>query len=389
MAIPKHRLAASVAVINKENKLLLIKNRRRGWEFPGGYVENGESVKAAAIREVKEEAGIEVRLMRFCGITQDIENSRCTLIFLGAPINDDKLIARDDALDAGYFTIDEALQKFKRKINKEILLKSTNQEDDIFLIETNPTHTIDSLINGAGIRSVSYVSMTTEEAIARYNANYEKYVKHDLLLVDQYREEHKNIRGSLADHVIERAIWYMDNGYAVYGSGLNSYHSDGVVDCSGFTKLVYGDFGFELSGIAKKYDQFGTRVENVDPMQNDKNWYLEGVENLRPGDILTWWKERIDGSRYIGHVAIYMGQIEGKIAVIGTTKDTPTALGIKTNFSYWKRKHFYSAQRILPEGSWTPGKVIIGHEDKGLVIPKQYVLPPQKPIIMPENLDQW
>lgn len=388
MAIPKHRLAASVAVINKENKLLLIKNRRRGWEFPGGYVENGESVKAAAIREVKEEAGIEVQLTKFCGITQDIENSRCTLIFLGKAVNDDKLISGDDAIDADYFTINEALEKLKIKIKKDILLKCINKEENIFLIETNPTYTIDSLINGAGIRSTSYVSMTTKEAIARYNTNYGKYVKHDLLLVNRYREEHKNIGGSLADQVIERAIWYMEHGYPVYGSGLNSYHTDGVVDCSGFTKLVYGDFGFKLSGIAKKYDQFGTKVENIYPMKKKKGWYLKGVENLRPGDILTWWKERADGSRYIGHVAIYMGQIKGKLAVIGTAKDTPTALGIKTNFSYWRSKHFYSAQRILPEGSWTPGKEIVGHEDKGVIIPKQYVLPPQKPIVMPENLDQ-
>jgi 8-oxo-dGTP diphosphatase len=135
MAIPKHRLAASVAVVNSENKILLVKNWKRGWEFPGGYVENGESIKAAAIREVKEEAGIEVHLTKFCGIIQDVENSRCTVLFLGTPVSGE-LAGGDDALDAGYFTIDEALRKVRWKTYKERILKCLNEEEHPFFIES-------------------------------------------------------------------------------------------------------------------------------------------------------------------------------------------------------------------------------------------------------------
>jgi hypothetical protein len=237
--------------------------------------------------------------------------------------------------------------------------------------------------------SVSFVSMTTEKAIAKYKQNYDDYVKNELVKVDHYRKAYKKIKGSLADQIVERAIWYMEHGYTVYGHGFNSYHSDGVVDCSGFTKLVYGDFGFELTGVAKKYDNIGTRVEGVYTKIVDEYWSLEGVENLRPGDIFTWWKQRLDGTFYIGHVGIYMGQLDGKPAVICTTRGTgtPTAIGIISGFRRWFGQHFYNAQRILPEGSWTPGKGIPGHEDRGPVIPKQYVLPPQKPIVMPKLRD--
>jgi 8-oxo-dGTP diphosphatase len=65
----------------------LVKNWKRGWEFPGGYVEEGESIKDAAIREVKEEAGIQIRLTKICGIVQDIDKSTCTVLFLGAPVS--------------------------------------------------------------------------------------------------------------------------------------------------------------------------------------------------------------------------------------------------------------------------------------------------------------
>jgi 8-oxo-dGTP diphosphatase len=135
MAIPKHRLAASVAVMNNENKILLVKNWRRGWEFPGGYVDEGESIKAAAIREVREEAGIEIRLTKLCGIVQDIENSRCTVLFLGIPLSGE-LKARDDTLDAGYFSIDEALLKVKWKTYKERIMKCLNEEEHPFFIES-------------------------------------------------------------------------------------------------------------------------------------------------------------------------------------------------------------------------------------------------------------
>lgn len=230
-----------------------------------------------------------------------------------------------------------------------------------------------------------YVSRTTEKALAKYKENYQDYVNNELVKVAHYREQYKKIKGSLADQVIERAIWYMDHGYTVYGHGFNSYHSHGVLDCSGFTKLVYGDFGIELTGISKKYENIGLRVEGVFHKIVDEHWDLEGVENLRPGDLLTWWKERPDKTFYIGHVGIYMGQLNGNPAVIGTTSGTPTALGIISSFRRWFGLHFYNAQRILPEGSWTPGKVIAGHDDKGPVIPNQYVLPPQKPIVMPKQ----
>lgn len=38
------------------------------WVFPGGYVDRGESVEHAAVRETREESGLDVRLMRLLGV---------------------------------------------------------------------------------------------------------------------------------------------------------------------------------------------------------------------------------------------------------------------------------------------------------------------------------
>lgn len=39
----------------------------RGYAFPGGHVEKGESMMAAAVREAYEETGLTVRNLHFCG----------------------------------------------------------------------------------------------------------------------------------------------------------------------------------------------------------------------------------------------------------------------------------------------------------------------------------
>ncbi|GAX91789.1 hypothetical protein EFBL_3480 [Effusibacillus lacus] len=226
-------------------------------------------------------------------------------------------------------------------------------------------------------------TLSRSEAIAKYKKYYDDYQRDELVKVKQYRDNYQSMNGSLADQIIERAIWYMENGYMVYGHGYKSYEKKGLVDCSEFTKLVYGDFGFKISEVARKYDEVGSKVSGVYPKKVNGKWKLEGTENLRPGDILTWWKKDNNG-KYIGHVAIYMGMLNGEPAVIGTRGDgNPTAIGIVNNFDYWWGEHFFTARRVLPDGSWTPGKTITGHEDKGPVIPKSYVLPPQRPIVMP------
>jgi len=226
--------------------------------------------------------------------------------------------------------------------------------------------------------------LTTEQAIAQYNRYYDAYTKDELVKVRQYREAYANIKGSLADQIVERAIWYMENGYMVYGHGRKAYAQTGIVDCSNFTSLVYSDFSYTIPTAVREYGTVGTRVEGVYAKKSGKYWTLQGTENLRPGDLMTWWATS-NGQKYISHSAIFMGMINGQPAVIGTRSGNPTAIGIVNDFRFWWGSNFFSVQRVLPEGSWTPGTVINGHAAKSPVIPKNPILPPQKPVIMPDQ----
>ena len=60
---------------------ILLQNRAkgdwRGYAFPGGHVEPGESIMDSVIREMKEETGLTVRNLRLCGVKQfPIEEGR-------------------------------------------------------------------------------------------------------------------------------------------------------------------------------------------------------------------------------------------------------------------------------------------------------------------------
>lgn len=63
--LPKKRLAAGVLLFDDADRLLIVKpSYRPDWLVPGGIVENNESPWVAARREMQEEIGLEIELLR-------------------------------------------------------------------------------------------------------------------------------------------------------------------------------------------------------------------------------------------------------------------------------------------------------------------------------------
>lgn len=58
-------------VYDKINRKVLVQERKKSWKgitFPGGHIEDGESIITSTIREIKEETGLTIENLRPCGI---------------------------------------------------------------------------------------------------------------------------------------------------------------------------------------------------------------------------------------------------------------------------------------------------------------------------------
>ena len=66
------KLAVGTIITDPENRVVLVRRAIEPgygkWVFPGGYVDRGEEVRAAAVREAREETGLDVRLDRLINI---------------------------------------------------------------------------------------------------------------------------------------------------------------------------------------------------------------------------------------------------------------------------------------------------------------------------------
>jgi 8-oxo-dGTP diphosphatase len=78
-------VVAALVFICKDHSLLLVKQNYGGqyWSLPGGVVEPGETIDQAAIREVKEETGLDIRLTRLVGLYSKPSEDALAVTFEG------------------------------------------------------------------------------------------------------------------------------------------------------------------------------------------------------------------------------------------------------------------------------------------------------------------
>lgn len=104
----------TVDLIIRDDRGRVVLVRRRnpphGWALPGGFVDYGEALEAAALREAHEETSLRVGLERqfhtYSRPDRDPRLHTVTTVFL-AVIEGGSLRAADDALEARFFRRDE------------------------------------------------------------------------------------------------------------------------------------------------------------------------------------------------------------------------------------------------------------------------------------------
>lgn len=76
-----HLVSCAALVTNDDGKILLVKSPWRGWEYPGGLIEPGETFQECLRREVREESGVEIEITGFVGICKNVEKNIVNIDF--------------------------------------------------------------------------------------------------------------------------------------------------------------------------------------------------------------------------------------------------------------------------------------------------------------------
>ena len=113
---PRPAVTADCVVFSREEtglSVLLIERVNEPfkgcWAFPGGFMDMDEDAEACAIRELKEETGLEIRSMKQVGAFTEVNRDprgRTVSIAFYAVIEKSEVKGSDDAAQARWFSID-------------------------------------------------------------------------------------------------------------------------------------------------------------------------------------------------------------------------------------------------------------------------------------------
>lgn len=115
-------LAVNVAVM-QDGKILLTKREDfETWCLPSGGVEEGESPAQAALRETKEETGLDVELTRLVGVYSRIGSwsSGYTLLFAAQPVSGELRCQEGETIAVEWFAFDEIPSPLSIRQNRRI-----------------------------------------------------------------------------------------------------------------------------------------------------------------------------------------------------------------------------------------------------------------------------
>lgn len=104
-------LAIVLVVCRRDDGTFLVVHERDGWYLPAGRVEPGESLIDAAIRETREEAGIDVVLSGVLRVEYNPRGvpTRLRALFMARPADDraPKSVADEESLGAAWLSLDQ------------------------------------------------------------------------------------------------------------------------------------------------------------------------------------------------------------------------------------------------------------------------------------------
>ena len=126
-----HFVSVAGLVTNEIDEVLLVKNPRRGWEFPGGMVEPGESLQEGLMREIFEESGINVTITGFIGVYKNIKSDIVNLDFCckyksGIPTTS------EESIEVGWFLMNDVIHMMENPLYETRITNMLSKNPNMF-----------------------------------------------------------------------------------------------------------------------------------------------------------------------------------------------------------------------------------------------------------------
>jgi mutator protein MutT len=103
------KVAVGTIIRNGNDEIVLVRRAIElgygKWVFPGGFVDKGEEVLIAAVREAREEAGVQIRIDRLLNV-YSYPGSAPVIIVYVATMTGGELVCDDEGLEVKLFTQD-------------------------------------------------------------------------------------------------------------------------------------------------------------------------------------------------------------------------------------------------------------------------------------------
>jgi 8-oxo-dGTP diphosphatase len=114
------------------DEVLLIKRgnppRQGQWSLPGGRLEWGETLQAGALRELREETAVEAEILGLVDVVDGVMTTRhYIMIDYAARWTAGEPVAGDDAADARFFTLEEALAAVEWEETRRVIREAVER----------------------------------------------------------------------------------------------------------------------------------------------------------------------------------------------------------------------------------------------------------------------